>query len=244
MGKSAPGAADYVGAANQQAAASQANTDKQTQANRANVNSGFNNQQWTQGPDGQWTLTQGFGANQGLADRLSGAALGAAGQPIGNGDQARQQTIDSAYAEAKKRLDPQWAQAEQLHQSQLANQGVDPNSAAARANDLEFAHGRSDAYGGALANAIREGNASGHQVFADNLAAHNNPLQQLLGLAGANQGPQYNQAGKADSPDILAAQMGQDSMSLKQWQANQQALTDAIGAGGQLLGGIGKMFAF
>lgn len=244
MGKEAPAPSNYTGAANKQAAASAANTDKQTTANRANVNGTFGSQHWSQGPNGEWTLDQDMGANQGLADLLGKQALDAAGQPIGNGADARQQTIDSSYAEAKKRLDPQWAQADQLHQSQLANQGIDPTSAAARSSDLEFAHGRSDAYGSAMANAIREGNASGHQVFADNMAAHNNPLQQLLGLAGASRDPQYNQAGRSDTPDTLAATMGQDSAAFQRWQAQQQQITDAISAAGQLAGGIGKMFAF
>lgn len=243
MGKAAPAPSNYQGAAQQQADASQRNVNAQTLANRPNVNGQTNSQQWTQGPDGQWSLTQGFGASQGIADQLRQQATNAYGQPLDNGTAARDQTIDSAYKAATSRLDPQWAQRQQLADSTLANQGIDPNSAAAQAARREFAQNRNDAYSSAMAGAIREGNASGGEVFRNNLAARNNPLQQLLALAGMP-GPSYNTAGQAETPQILAAQMGQDAAAQRQWQQQQQQWTDALAAGGQLLGGIGKMFAF
>jgi hypothetical protein len=239
MGKATPSPSNYTGAANQQAAASQQNTNQQTAANRPNVNGNTQSQQWTQGSDGQWTLNQGYGQSQGLADTLRNQAQSAYGSPMDDGSTARQQTIDSAYGQAQKRLDPQWEQRGQLADSTLANQGIDPNSAAAQGARREFSNSRNDAYGSAMSGAIREGNAAGSEVFRNNLMARNNPLQQLLALSGLS-GPSYNTAGKADSPDILAATMGQDSANLRAWQAQQQATADAIGAGGQLLGGIAK----
>jgi hypothetical protein len=239
MGKAAPSPSNYTGAANQQAAASQTNTNQQTAANRPNVQGNTQSQQWTQGPDGQWTLSQGYGQAQGLANQLQGQAQANYGMPMDDGTNARQQTIDSSYGQAEKRLNPQWEQRQQLADSTLANQGIDPNSAAAQSARREFSNQRNDAYGGAMANAIHEGNQAGSDVFRNNMAARNNPMQQLLALAGLS-GPQYNQAGRADSPDILAATMGQDSANLRSWQAQQQATADAIGAGGQLLGGVAK----
>lgn len=239
MGKSVPSPGNYTGVAQQQANASQQAVNQQTLANRANVAGNTQSQQWTQGPNGQWTLTQGYGAAAPIASQLQGQSLDALGQPLDNGAAARDQTIDSAYGAATKRLDPQWAQREQLMQSTLANQGLDPNSEAAQAARREFSTNRNDAYSSAMAQAIREGNASGSDVFRNNLAARNNPLQQLLALAGM-QGPQYNAAGLAQSPDLLAATMGQDAANFRAWQAQQQATADAIGAGGQLLGGIAK----
>lgn len=244
MGKAAPTPSNYSSIANQQAGASQSAVNQQTQANRANVNGGTNSQQWVQGPDGKWTLNQGYGSAQGIADSLQQQALDANGQPLDNGSAARQQTIDAAYGDATARLDPQWAQQEQLMQSNLANQGIDPNSAAAQAARREFTQGRNDAYRGAMSSAIREGNASGSDVFRNNLAARNSPLQQLLALAGVG-GPSYNTAGQAETPQLLAAGMAQDAAAQRQWEAQQKQITDAIAAGGQLLGGIGKsLFAF
>lgn len=243
MGKAAPTPGNYTGIANQQANASQRNVNTQTQANRANVNGRSSSQQWVKGPDGQWTLNEGYGANQGLADQLQQQATDAFGQPLDNGTAARDQTIDSAYKAATSRLDPQWAQRQQLADSTLANQGIDPNSAAAQAARREFSQNRNDAYGQAMAGAVREGNAAGSDVFRNNLAARNNPLQQLLALAGMG-GPSYNTAGQAETPQLLAARMAQDSEARQRWEAEQRQITDAIAAGGQLLGGIGKMFAF
>lgn len=243
MGKAAPAPSNYTGAANAQSGASQSNVNNQTNANRANVNGGTNSQQWTQGPDGKWTLNQGYGAAQGVADSLTGQAQQANATPMDDGSGARQQTIDAAYGQAQKRLDPQWAERQQLADSTLANQGIDPNSAAAQASRREFSNQRNDAYGSAMNSAISEGNRAGSEVFRNNMAARNNPLQQLLALAGIG-GPQYNQAGQAETPQLLAATMGQDAAAQRAYEQQQKQITDAIGAGGQLLGGIGKMFAF
>lgn len=243
MGKAAPTPGNYTGIAQQQAGASQNAVNQQTSANRANVNGNTNSQQWVQGPDGKWTLNQGYGSAQGIANQLQNQAQNAFGQPLDNGTAARESTIDSAYKAATSRLDPQWAQREQLAQSTLANQGIDPNSAAGQAARREFAQNRNDAYSSAMAAATREGNAAGSQTFRDNLAARNNPLQQLLALAGMG-GPSYNTAGQAETPQLLAARMAQDSEARQRWEAEQRQITDAIAAGGQLLGGIGKMFAF
>jgi uncharacterized protein YjbJ (UPF0337 family) len=243
MGKSAPAPSNYTNTANAQSAASQNNINAQTAANRPNVAGRSSSQQWTQGPDGQWSLAEGYGANQGLADQLKGQATDAFGKPLDDGSAARQQTIDSAYGQAQKRLDPQWAQRQQISDSTIANQGIDPNSAAAQAARREFSNNRNDAYSSAMAGAVREGNAAGGEVYRNNLNARNNPLQQLLALAGMG-GPQFNTAGQAETPQLLAAGMAQDAAAQRAYEAQQRQITDAIAAGGQLLGGIGKMFAF
>lgn len=243
MGKAAPSPSNYQGAANAQSQSSQNNVNQQTQANRANVNGNTSSQQWHVGPDGKWTLNQGYGAAQGIGDQLQQQATDSFGKPLDDGSAARQSTIDSAYKQATSRLDPQWAQRQQIADSTLANQGIDPASQAAQAARREFSQNRNDAYSSAMAAATREGNAAGGEVFRNNLAARNNPLQQLLALAGMG-GPQYNTAGQAETPQTLAATMGQDAAAQRQYEAQQKQITDAIAAGGQLLGGIGKMFAF
>jgi len=242
MGKAVPSPGNYQQAAQQQAQASQNNVNQQTWNNRPDIIGNTQSQQWTQGPDGRWTLRQGYGQSEGLANMLRGQAYDLMSGPMDDGTTARNQTIDSAYKAAEARLNPMWAQREQLRDSTLANQGIDPASAAAQQARREFSNSRNDAYNGALAAAIREGNASGSDVFRNNLAARNNPLQQLLALAGL-QGPQFNTAGVGQTPDLLAALMGQDNANMKQWQLQQQQMTDAIGAGAQLLGAAGKLFA-
>lgn len=241
MGKAAPTPGNYTKAAQAQSEASQGAVNQQTQTNRPNIIGNTQSQQWAQAPDGTWTLTQGYGQAQGLADTLQKQAMDAYGRPLDDGSAAREQTIDSAYRAATSRLDPQWAQRQQLADSTLANQGIDPLSVAGRSARQEFSNNRNDAYSSAMAAAIREGNAAGNDVFRNNLAARNNPLQQLLALAGM-QGPSFNAAGVAQSPELLAAMMGQDSANLKQWEAMQKQTTDAIGAAGSLAGSLGKLF--
>lgn len=243
MGKAAPSPSNYTGAANAQAGASQNNVNQQTQANRANVNGNTSSQQWSKDANGNWTLNQGYGGAQPIANSLQQQALDANGKPLDDGSAARQSTIDSAYKAATSRLDPQWAQRQQLADSTLSNQGIDPASQAAQAARREFSNNRNDAYTQAMAAATREGNSAGGEVFRNNLAARNSPLQQLLALAGMG-GPNYNTAGQAETPQMLAATMGQDAAAQRQYEAQQKQITDAIAAGGQLLGGIGKMFAF
>ena len=244
MGKSAPAPGNYTGAAQQTADASKANVNQQTQQNRANTSGPLGTQTWTTGPDGRPQLTQGYSQGiQGTANELQGAAQNAWATPLDNGTDARNQTINSAYNYATSRLDPQWRQQEQLSASSLANQGLDPNSAAARAANLQQSQAKNEAYGGAMNGAIQAGNAAGSQVFQNNMAARNAPLQQLLGLAGgAGQTPQYNAAGQAQAPDMLAATMGQDAANMRNWQAQQQANAQLINGLGSLGGSIAGSF--
>lgn len=245
MGKAAPSPSNYTGAANQQAAASQANVNQQTQANRPDVQGATQSQQWTQGPDGRWTLTQGYGAAQPLADTLQQQSLDALGQPLDNGTAARNQTIDESYRAATSRLDPEWQQREQLAGSELANMGIDPNSAAAQARRRELSNARTDAYSQAHAAAVREGNAAGSDVFRNNLAARNNPLAQLLALANSSRAPNFNSAGVAQSPELLSAAIGQDADAMRRWQLEIQQASDMVNAGGQLAGTVAKaLFSF
>src|ERR1051325_6100685 len=121
MGKGAGPAPDYKGAAQQQAQSSQQAIGAQTAANRPNQSTPFANEEWTQGPDGQWQRSLGFsgglGAGAASLGNEAGAALGTSLDPslfggVGSGDDARNQAIGAAYGQATSRLDPQWAQRE------------------------------------------------------------------------------------------------------------------------------------
>lgn len=135
----------------------------------------------------------------GFAGPLAGAneaLMGQAGQQLGtpmdwsqfgtlgNGDEARQQAIDAAYGQATKRLDPAFAQRESAQATQLSNQGLDPNSAAARAARAEMAANRNDAYGSAMNSAIMQGQAAGDSVFRNNMAARQQMIAEALKQRG------------------------------------------------------------
>lgn len=239
MGKQAPTPGNYTGAAQQQANASSTAVNQQTQANRPDVSGTLGSTHWTQGPDGRWTMSTGYAAGVSpIATSLEQQAAQNAGTPIDNGTSIRNKTTEAAYDQAASRLDPRFAQQDQLQASQLANMGLDPNSAAARASNLQYGQTKNDAYTSAMRSAIDSGNAAGNAAFANNIQANEAPLQQLLALAGgANGQPSFNAAGLAQSPQLLAALMGQDSANLGAWNATNQANADVAAGAGQILGG-------
>lgn len=200
--------------------------DQQTQANRPNQTSPYGSTTWHQNPDGSWGQSNSFtpgleGANSQLQAQMSSNYA----HGLGNGDQARDQAIKAAYGQSVSRLDPQWAQREQQQNSSLANQGLDPNSEAFKNSMQGFNFARNDAYQGAMNNAIGQGTAAQQATFGENLAAYNNPLQQMSLMHGLLNMPGYSGAGD----------YGQ------QYRDNQQMTADAIKAGGQLATGLGGL---
>ena len=261
MGKSAGKAPDYAGAAQQQAGASQANVNTQTQQNRPNINTPFATQTWTTGPDGTPQLSTGLAGGLGAGASALESQFGEANaQPmdpslfggVQGGDAARDQTITGAYNQAKSRLDPQFAQQGQSLQAQLAAQGLDPNSEAARNAMGNFSRQENDAYGSAMNSAIGQGTQAGQAIFGQNLQAHQQalsdalaqrsaPLQSLQALSGLGQSmPQFNQAGLAEAPQYLSAAMGLGNYNLANQQMINQGWGDALGALGGLMGGAGQ----
>lgn len=232
IGSKAPPPPDYQAAAQQQAAASQQNVGAQTQANRANQNTGFGGVQWTQDPKtGQWTQTAGLnGPLAGAQGEAQNSLLSALGQPIDTGSSARDQAVSAMYNAQTAYLDPQFRQAQQAEQAQLANQGLAPTSEAARAANNAFGQQQNQAYAGALANAQQLGNQAQQITFGENLAARQEPLQELGSLLGLEGQQGYNQAGLAESPQYLAAAMGLGNYNLGAAQMQNQAM-GSLGSG-------------
>jgi hypothetical protein len=187
--------------------------DQQTQANRVNQNTPFGNQQWTHNPDGTWT--QNTSLNPGMQSALDSSTRqmqDAWSKPMDDGSQARDQAINSAYGQATSRLNPQWDMRSHQLESQLANQGLDPSSEAARNANAQFGRDRNDAYSSAMNGAIGMGTQAQATTFAQNLAARNAPLQQLQGLHGLMAMPGYNTAGDYMQQQMLERQMTVDAL--------------------------------
>lgn len=240
MGKQAPAPPNY-----QQVA------EQQTQANRPNQTNAFGGQvRWEQGPNGQWTQTQGFGGLLGGASSaLQGQAAAALGQPadfsqfnVGTGDEARQQAVDAAYQQAASRLDPQWAQREEQMRTQLLNQGLDPSSEAYQNAMGNLGRERNDAYSGAMNSAIGQGTAAGESAFRQNLmSAQANlanllrgrqlPLEEMQQLQGLLQ-----QAGVPQTNDLMTGAVAQGNADMARWQAENGANADVAGGAASLLG--------
>jgi hypothetical protein len=264
LNASAPLPPDYMGLAQQQAAAQQALLAQQTQANRPNQSTPWATSSWNQGPDGQWSQQLGFaGPLGGAAASLQQQAAQAMGTPfslsglgaLGTGDSARQQAIDSAYNQATSRLNPEWSQREEQLRTRLANQGLQEGSAAYNREMDRLSQGRNDAYGGAMANAIAQGTAAGSAVFNQNLASRQQALSELLRQRGqplaelqSMQGlltmPGFNSAGLGQAPNLLAAGGMQGAADFARWQQQQQQIADLIGGGTQLLGTAATLAPF
>lgn len=248
MGKSAGQAPNYQGAAQQQAQSGQQAVQAQTQQNRPNIQTPFSFQNWTTGPDGTPQLSTGFGGGLGAgADSLANQAGSALGQgldpslfgPAMTGDAARNQAIGASYDAATSRLDPTWDRRESMERTQLANQGLDPNSEAYRNQTAATGRDRNDAYTQAMRSAIDSGTSAGSAVFGQNLSAHqqgitdaltqrNAPLSELQQLQGLTQTPQFNTAGAWDPTQYLQAAMGQGNYQLQDAQQQNQVLGSAM----------------
>lgn len=172
-GKNVPNHPDFQGAG-----------QADMKANRPNQHTPFASSQWTQNPDGTWTQ------NTSMSDLLKGATTGAAPidwskfGPLDTGAGARQQAIDAAYGDAKKRLDPEWAQRQQSQAQALANQGLDPNSEAYRNAQRTFSAQQNDAYGSAMSSAIDKGTAAGNSVFQNSMVSRQQAIAEALKARG------------------------------------------------------------
>jgi hypothetical protein len=243
LGKNAPAKPDYAGAAQQQAQSSQQNVAQQTTANRANQNNAFGgSSQWSQDPNtGQWTQNAALGgALVGAAGTLEGQVAQNAGTPIGTGDQARQQAISGIFGSEMGQLNPQFQLQNEQNATQLANEGLSPGSAAARAQNNQVQQGQNQAELGALGQATEQGTAAQQATFNENLQAHNNPLSQLQGLQGFAGQSGYNQAGQADPLQALQASQAQFGANTQ--LANQQ--NQQMGQLGQAGGQVAQMLPY
>lgn len=235
--KAAPPPQDYAGEAEKQAASSAANTQAQILANRPNTTTPFGSTQWTQNPDGSWSMTNQLGAGmQGAAQSAQQQLADALGKPLPTGEQAREQAIQAAYGQATSRLDPQWDKREAMLRAQLLNQGLDPTSEAARNAGSELGLARNDAYTSAMNAAIGQGTQAGESIFRQGLASQQAPLQALQGMFGLLGQPGFQGAGRADATQYLPAAQyaGQDAMSM--WRTQQEMDADRMNALMNLLG--------
>jgi hypothetical protein len=230
----------YYDAAEKQGASSQQNTQAQTQANRPNQFTPFNSSQWVQNPDGSWTQNTGLAPGlQGALFSLQGQAAQNAAQGFDNGSAARQQAIDAAYNQSTSRLDPRFNQAQEQLQTQLANQGLDPNSAAYRNAMQQFGQQRNDAYQGAMNSAIGQGTAAQQATFGENLAAQMAPYQQMQALFGFGQAPSFMGAGAAQATQYLPALLGMTNANISRQQMDNEASGAGWDAAGNAVGTFG-----
>lgn len=163
----------------------EAAADKQTQQNRINQTSPWGSTNYHQNPDGTWSQEVGLAPGmQGSYDALMKQMQSAWSSPMDDGSHARDQAINAAYGQATSRLDPQWDMRSHQMESQLANQGLDPSSEAARNANAQFGRDRNDAYSSAMNNAVGLGNQAQAQAWNQAYQTRMAPMQALQQMRG------------------------------------------------------------
>ena len=226
----APAAPDYTGAAYAQANAQHSNQNTPygsltwTQANPKDPKS-----QWTSNinlnPLGQQTLDSQMRMSQGLGNLAEGAMGNINTGPM---DLSSVQDInDKAYGALTSRLDPQWAQREEMQKTQLANQGLAPGGEAYTNAMRDFGNQRNDAYQQANLAAIQ----TMPQTYQLASSTYNQPLNQFNALrTGAQvQNPQFQTP--LPGPNLLGA-----AQSAGQWDMNK--FNQEMGNYNAMMGGL------
>jgi hypothetical protein len=217
----------------------QQSAEATAQANRPTQNTPFGSMSWKRDPaTGAWTQNVGFsGALGGASDAMQQQALANWGVPLDNGATARTNAENAIYGRETSRLDPQWQQREQSMNASLANQGLDPGSAAATSTRDQFGRARNDAYQQATYGSIIGGGQEAQRQQGMDLQARMAPLsglqslQQLLHMPGFQPGPNY-----------LAATQAASNYNLQNAEQQNQMLADYFkGLAGLGVAGVGAM---
>lgn len=135
-----------------------------------------------------------------------------------------QNAANAAYESETQYLDPQWAQAREQAQSNLANQGLNPNSAAYQNAMQQFGDQENQAYQGALNAAVTAGDAEQNTLYGQQL--------QSGEFANSAQGQAFNQAlGDAQLNNATQQTAGQENAYAQQLPINE---FDALMSSGQV----------
>lgn len=218
--KGAPAAPDYKGAA-----------ETQTRANRPNQSTPWANSSWSQDPKtGAWSQSVGLsGPLAGLNSELGTQAGSAWATPLDSGSAARTNAENAIYGRETARLNPMWDQRQHGVNTDLANQGIDPGSAAyGKAQDV-FSRGRNDAYSSALMDAITGGGQEAQRTQGMDLQRRLAPLgamQSVQGLAGM--------PGIPGAGNYLGAAQSQGDYGMQAKQYNDKFWNDLIQGGSKI----------
>jgi hypothetical protein len=178
-------------------------------------------------------MTQHVGLNPALdqANQSMMGQLGSSwGTPLDNGQQARQHAENALYQQGASRLDPMWQQREQQFNSNLTNQGIDPNSAAGQQAAGNFGRDRNDAYSSLQNNASMLGGQEAQRQQGMDLTSRMAPMAGMAGLQGLSGMPQN---------PLLPAAMAQYQGALQKYGIGQQGKNSTMGGLMNLGGTLG-----
>jgi hypothetical protein len=246
MGKP-PSAPNPVATANAQTASNRETAITQAGLNAVNQVTPYGNLTYTQGgkwADGtpQYTATQTLsGAGQqlfdtgmqtqqnlaSLAQEQSGRLSGLLNAPL---DWSQQQGYLNDLT--AQNLDPQWDRLSQQNEQSLINRGLRPGTTAYQQASDDFLQSRSSAYNNANLNNF-------NSAFQSQLAMRNQPLNEILALAGQGQVQQPNFVGTPQTgvagTDVAGIQNAAFGQQMAGYNANQSALGGLFSAGASLI---------
>lgn len=133
----------------------------------------------------------------------------------------------------RKRLDPKFAADEESLRTRLANQGLQPGSAAWEAEMAKFGQNRNDAYN----QLLLQGRG---QAVQELLTKRNQPLNEIIGLMS---GTQVNQPQFQNTPGSNIANVDYASLVDRKYQADAAAAQSKMGGLFGLLGAGVSLFS-
>jgi hypothetical protein len=145
----------------------------------------------------------------------------------------QQQAQNAAYQEQAQYLNPQWQQADTALQSQLADQGIMPGSAAYNTAMNNEALQKQQAYSNAQLQAVQAGNTEQNQLFGQSATAGqfaNTAAGQAFAQALSQAGLTNSALGQEFGQGVTNAQIGNS--------ANAQGMSNAEAIGNYGLGQV------
>jgi hypothetical protein len=138
----------------------------------------------------------------------------------------------ATYQQAAQMLDPQWSQASEQEQAQLAAQGLNPNDAAYQNAMQIFGNQENQAYDQAIYGAINAGDAEQNTLYGQNLSSGQFANQAQAQQYSENQGQaQFNNTAQAqaNSQNAAAAAFGNQAQAqnFQQQYSNAQLANQA-----------------
>lgn len=161
-------------------------------------------------------------------DPNAGAAYGATAiTPTDVNSAEYRRFEDQAYADATRRLDPQYAEQERAFQQQMVNQGLQPGTEAYDAAYANFTRSKNDAYDQARRSSLAEALAAQNQAFTQGATQAQINAQLAAARIAAN--AQRGAASISSNAAVRAAQMNN--------QAEMERLMQSLGFNREQLAG-------
>lgn len=219
----------------------------------SNPNAPVSTQNITLSPQQQQLYNQQTQQSIGLSDlanQLQGnvnTALASPTPTYANLEDASQKASNAYYNQQTAYLDPQYQQGQEQLNNQLANQGLAPGTQAYQNAEDQFNRNKTFAYNQAQQNAILQGPQNAQALFGLDVAAQNQPLNELNALRSGSQVsmPQFQNTtpSQAQPTNVLGAYNTayQGALNSYDQQVAQQNSTmgGLFGLGGSALGAYG-----